>query len=150
MTGRNYQKIFRRRKDSSKSVAPEYKFMTDDQLKEAMQSAERKAEKLLQMPPVIKERKPIDKVLSKDVALQGYTDSKLVITDITFGIENHDRLIVVREPNGTLRYADWDERHRMNQIYFPMDGRDITMPKMFDKENLEVTKFKKINNFPLI
>lgn len=137
MTGRNYQKIFRRRKDSSKLASPEYKFMTDQQLKEAMEKAERKATKLLQMPPVVKTRPTIDKVLSKDPALQGHDTAKLVITDITFGIENHDRLIAVRETNGTLRLADWDERQRMNQIYFPVEGREITMPKMFDKEYLE-------------
>lgn len=112
--------------------------MTDKQLNEAMLEAEHEAERLLQMPPVIKKRSDITTVLTRDPALQGYRNSKFVFTDITFGVENHDRLIVVRETDGTLRHANWDERHRMNQIYFPIEGRDMTMPKMFEKEHLEV------------
>ena len=139
MTGRDYQKIFRRRKDNRRLSTPEYKFMTDEQLKESMLEAEHQANRLLQMPPVVKKRSDVTTVLSRDPALQGYRNSKFVFTDITFGIENHDRLIAVREPDGTLRHANWDERHRMNQIYFPVEGRNMTMPQMFEKEHLEVT-----------
>lgn len=137
MTGRDYQKIFRRRRDGTPANAPQYKFMTDKQLKEVMELTEQKVERRLQMPPVIKRRSSISKVLSKDPAIQGYDTAKLVITDISFGVENHDRLIAVREPDGTLRHADWDERQRMNQIYFPVKGREVVTPKMFENEYLE-------------
>lgn len=48
-----------------------------------------------------------------------------------------NRLIVVREPNGVLRRANHEERHRMNQIYFPVDGRFIHTPKMFEEIELD-------------
>lgn len=146
MTGRDYQKIFRRRRDGTPANAPQYKFMTDKQLKEVMELTEQKVERRLQMPPVIKRRSSISKVLSKDPAIQGYDTAKLVITDISFGVENHDRLIAVREPDGTLRHADWDERQRMNQIYFPVKGREVVTPKMFENEYLEVIILIKIKN----
>jgi len=45
---------------------------------------------------------------------------------------------VVREPNGTLRKANQDERHAVNQIYFPQSGRELKHPVMFDDTNLKV------------
>lgn len=54
-------------------------------------------------------------------------------------------MILAREVDGTLRTANLDEQRRMRQIYFPVVGREIIMPKMFEEENLEVrrTKFEK-------
>lgn len=49
-----------------------------------------------------------------------------------------ERFIVVREPNGTLRKASWEERDRLIQIYFPKEGRKLTAPLMFKEENLKV------------
>ena len=138
MTERDYQKIFRRRRDGRRLAPPQYKFMTDKQLKQVMEETEFKINRFLQMPPVVKKRSEINEVLSKDPALQGNDTAKYVFTDITYGIKNKDRLIVVREPDGTLRHANWDERSRLNQIYFPMEGREIFMPKMFEREHLEV------------
>jgi small subunit ribosomal protein S22 len=48
---------------------------------------------------------------------------------------------VVREPNGILRQANWHERDKMNQIYFPVKGRKLHMPPLFLSENLQVDKF---------
>lgn len=48
------------------------------------------------------------------------------------------RLIVVREPDGKLRHASLNERCRFLQIYFPMEGRKVFAPKMFEEEFLEV------------
>jgi len=45
---------------------------------------------------------------------------------------------VVREPNGILRKANEDERHAVNQIYFPQSGRELKHPAMFDDNNLKV------------
>lgn len=131
-------KVFRRRLDGRAIQEPEYKFMTEKQLQKALNKANLEMEQLLQMPPVIKTRVEDVRILSKDPALQGYSDSKYVITDITFGIRNKNRTIAVREPDGTLRTADFSERDRLNQIYFPVEGREIYMPKMFLDENLEV------------
>ena len=47
-----------------------------------------------------------------------------------------DRYIVVREIDGTLRQAHWEERDRMNQIYFPKEGRHLTLPKMLTSAHL--------------
>ena len=57
LTGMNYEKIFRVSRRGQKVKAPEYVFMTDDQLQKAQTTARQKAEKLLQMPPVMSERK---------------------------------------------------------------------------------------------
>lgn len=57
-------------------------------------------------------------------------------TDITYGIHDRERLVVVREPDGTLRHAKGEERDRLNQIYFPRPGRKVYIPAMFKKENL--------------
>lgn len=53
------------------------------------------------------------------------------------------RIIVVREPNGTLRKANADERHNVNQIYFPQSGRELKHPVMFEDEHLKVEKLNK-------
>lgn len=49
-----------------------------------------------------------------------------------------ERLIVIRESNGTLREATREERHRTNQIFYPVEERNIDMPKMFEEPALTV------------
>lgn len=49
-----------------------------------------------------------------------------------------ERFIVVRETDGTLRKATWEERDRLLQVYFPKDGRKLTAPLIFKEENLKV------------
>ncbi|KAF7987905.1 hypothetical protein HCN44_003768 [Aphidius gifuensis] len=132
------KKVFRTRKDGTKIYDPEYKFMTDEQLEKARKKSAEKCYEKLQMPPVLKQRPDIDRVFSKDPELQGHDECRYVFTDITFGINDSDRLIVVRDTDGKLREADWNERFRMNQIYFPTEGREIATPKMFQQENLDV------------
>lgn len=46
---------------------------------------------------------------------------------------------MIREPDGTLRKGNADERHSVNQIYFPQSGRELKHPVMFQDENLQVT-----------
>lgn len=50
-----------------------------------------------------------------------------------------ERTIVVREPNGVLRTANKFEKHRMTQIFFPLPGREMHTPKMFEPLYLEVS-----------
>ena len=70
----------------------------------------------------------------------GFDSARYVFTDITFGIHDRDRIIVVRESGGTLRSASWSERDRMNQTYYPTSGRKFKPSSIFDLENLkEVT-----------
>jgi len=121
---------------------PRYKFMTDDELQEAMEKSKQKAKQYLQMPPVVKQRSEITKILDDDVALMNHDTAKYVFTDITFGLKDRDRLIVIREPNGVLRYANWQERDRLMQTYFPKPGRNFYKPRMFEGEHLEVCHLK--------
>ncbi|XP_011495266.1 PREDICTED: 28S ribosomal protein S22, mitochondrial [Ceratosolen solmsi marchali] len=132
------EKVFRPRMNGVNITTPEYRFMTNEELEIARKESEIKMWDLLQIPPIVKIREEDIRILSKDPAIQGYTDAKHVFTDITFGVSNKYRLIVVREPNGILRTVTHTERDRLNQIYFPIPGREIEMPKMFEEEHLKL------------
>ncbi|KAJ0063664.1 hypothetical protein NL108_004785, partial [Boleophthalmus pectinirostris] len=136
ITGLDLEKVFRPIKQELK--LPEYKLMTDEQLNQAMKHATEQAKKLLKMPPVLPERKPIDDVLAEDPILDGMDTAKYVFTDITYNIPHRERFIVVREPNGTLRKATWEERDRLVQVYFPREGRKLTPHHIFKDENLKM------------
>jgi small subunit ribosomal protein S22 len=129
--------VFRTKRYGAPLKAPEYKFMTTEELDMVMKEAEEKAEKKLQMPPVIKARTDEPEILSTDYELQGHSEAKFVFTDITFGSSDRERMIVVRDLNGVLRKATREERYRINETYFPQQGRSIRMPHMFEKEYLK-------------
>ncbi|KAK9295252.1 hypothetical protein QLX08_010391 [Tetragonisca angustula] len=131
LTRIDYEKIFATRRDETPLKIPQFKFMTDEELAKAREEIGKKANRRLQMPPVVKIRPKEPKVLVKEPELQGCERSSLVFTDISFGKSNRNRIIVVREINGTLRHANSNERHRMNQIYFPITGREMHTPQMF-------------------
>lgn len=113
---------------------PVYKFMTDEELQESMKEAHKKADELLQIPPAIPAKLPETKIISNDPALQGLETSRNVFVDITFGLKDFDRLITVRNMDGTLEEADMATRQRINQTYFPKQGRSIKPPKVFSGE----------------
>lgn len=138
LTRINYEKVFAIRRDGTQLEVPQYAFMTDKELQEARALLATKAKRCIQMPPVVKIRSDEVEVLVKEPELEGYEQYNLVFTDISFGKNNRDRLIVIREPNGTLRQATCNERHRMNQIYFPINGRELHTPKMFFHPYLSV------------
>ncbi|XP_043521502.1 28S ribosomal protein S22, mitochondrial [Frieseomelitta varia] len=131
LTRIDYEKVFATRRDETRLKIPEFKFMTDEELAKAREEIGKKANRRIQMPPVVKIRPKEPKVLVKEPELQGCGRSNLVFTDISFGKSNRNRIIVVRETNGTLRHANSSERHRMNQIYFPITGREMHTPQMF-------------------
>ncbi|XP_070207274.1 small ribosomal subunit protein mS22-like isoform X2 [Littorina saxatilis] len=116
---------------------PRYKLLTDEELEQYQQSAENRMKYRMQMAPFMKAREPIKEVLSLDPELQGLENNKYIFTDITFGVKDRQRFVVVREPDGTLRKASWEERDRINQIYSPVEGRQFRNPPMFEEENLE-------------
>ncbi|XP_067898208.1 28S ribosomal protein S22, mitochondrial isoform X2 [Heterodontus francisci] len=136
ITGLDLEKVFKPVKRRLKP--PTYKLMTNEQLEEARRKAVEEANAYLRMPPVLNERELINDVLAEDKILEGLETAKYVFTDITFDIPHRERFIVVREPNGVLRKATWEERDRMIQVYFPRDGRRITPPPIFKNENLLV------------
>uniref|UniRef100_A0A8B9RAC2 Mitochondrial ribosomal protein S22 n=1 Tax=Astyanax mexicanus TaxID=7994 RepID=A0A8B9RAC2_ASTMX len=136
ITGLDLNKVFQPVKQELKP--PKYRLLTDTQLEEAAHKAGTQAKKLLKMPPVLPERKPIEEVLCEDKMLEGMDKAKYVFTDITYNIPHRERFIVVREPSGTLRKASWEERDRLLQVYFPKNERKLTPPPMFKEENLKV------------
>lgn len=158
LTGRDLNRIFRKRKVEQKIREPKYSFMTQEQLIQARAEAEEKADQFLQMPPVLRPREPIDEILDFEPRLQTEDTSTLIFTDITMNVSDRviklcpvstklifkcykygnthsfflqDRIIVARDPDGTLRQASWEEREKMNAIYFPHPGRSFITPKMF-------------------
>eukprot|EP00066_Takifugu_rubripes_P005031 XP_003968819.1 PREDICTED: 28S ribosomal protein S22, mitochondrial [Takifugu rubripes] len=135
LTGLDLQKVFRPIQQELKP--PKYKLMTDEQLQQAIESATEQAKNLLKIPPFLPERKPIVDVLSEDKFLDGMDTAKHVFTDITYNVPHRERFIVVREPNGVLRKATWEERDRLIQVYFPKQGRQLTVPLIFQEQNLK-------------
>uniref|UniRef100_A0A182JQP5 28S ribosomal protein S22, mitochondrial n=1 Tax=Anopheles christyi TaxID=43041 RepID=A0A182JQP5_9DIPT len=128
-------KVFRKR--SVKDNTVEYRFMTDEQLRRELLHSIEQAQQMLQMPPVVEEQKDSCRVISKDGALKSLSTSKFVFTDITYGLRNSQRSIVVRHPDGTLQEAPYEMRKRLNQIYFPLTGRSVHQPPMFEDANLQ-------------
>ncbi|XP_041976846.1 28S ribosomal protein S22, mitochondrial [Aricia agestis] len=133
LTRPDFAKVFRKRTtaDIPHLKTPIYKFLTEEDLQIERAKANKKAKKLLQMPPVVKIQGHISEVLSKDPALQGYDSATYLFTDITFGVRNEERFIVQRNPDGTLCKSDHDTRKKLNQIYFPLHGRKIREPLLF-------------------
>jgi len=133
----NVEKVFRPRKEGKTIERSVYQFVTTDELKSLQDEYLQKAEVKLQMPPAMEERNPKGRVLERDPLITGFDNSKLVFTDITYGVPDRERLIVVRDLDGTLRTADWDEQDRINLTYYPRDDKKHYTPAMFEPENLE-------------
>uniref|UniRef100_T1PAJ3 Mitochondrial 28S ribosomal protein S22 n=1 Tax=Musca domestica TaxID=7370 RepID=T1PAJ3_MUSDO len=129
------EKVFR--KATVQKLSSEYKFMTTEELEDEFQRTIERAKAKLQMPPVVKVKDDTQKIISEDKALKGFSDTKYVITDISFGIKPTERKVVVRETDGTLRYAPMDVAKRMKQLYVPLPGRKIRTPKMFEDEHFQ-------------
>nr|XP_033327336.1 28S ribosomal protein S22, mitochondrial [Megalopta genalis] len=137
LTRVDYEKVFQPRKVGKPLKNSIMKFLTTEQLKEYERRTDSKAFIRLQMPPVVEAQEDTVKLIGEDPGLRGLTTAKHVFTDISFGISNKNRLIVVREPDGKLRHAFMNERSRMNQVYFPVYGKEIETPKMFFDPHLE-------------
>lgn len=100
----------------------------------------------LQMPPVMNERPSDDhesSIISRNPELCGIlpANQKLAFVDIGLDSSRRHRLMLIREADGTLRYADASERDRLNQIFFPLPGRRLRTPSLFQDTNLEVGNF---------
>lgn len=142
MTRLQLEKVFKRRSVPDNSI--EYKFLTTEQLENELQEAKKKAEKYIQMPPIVMIKKEKQKIISKDPALQNFSSAKFVFTDITYGLKHSERKVVIRQTDGTLEYAPQDVHKRMNQLYFPSVGRQMRVPRMFEPEHLQrcIDEFK--------
>lgn len=111
--------------------------MTTKQLEAEVREKFKNAEQMLQMPPVVQVMEEKKKIISSDPAIADFSSSSFVFTDVTFGLKNSDRSVVIRHPDGVLEEAPYDVRKRVYQIYFPMVGRKFREPKMFEDENLK-------------
>ncbi|EDV27854.1 uncharacterized protein TRIADDRAFT_15952, partial [Trichoplax adhaerens] len=139
ITGVDLVKIFHSRPQEQPKL-PTYKLMSDVEFKAAEAKAIQEAKQLLAMPPqMVQRERGISRVITIDKEFVGYDEdnANYIFTDISLSATDRDRRVVVREPNGALRYATWDERDKMNQIYYPKLGRQLKVPLMFQGKNLE-------------
>uniref|UniRef100_A0A1A9WBZ8 28S ribosomal protein S22, mitochondrial n=1 Tax=Glossina brevipalpis TaxID=37001 RepID=A0A1A9WBZ8_9MUSC len=135
ITQLDLSKIFRR--STSKVNSVEYKFMTTEQLEDVFRQTVERAKLQLEMPPMVKVRNDSQKVISVDKALKDFSDTKFVITDVTYGTRQSERKVIVRDTDGTLHHAPMEMAKRMRQLFVPLEGRKIQTPKMFEEENLQ-------------
>lgn len=135
MTQMNIEKVFR--KTAVVNNEATCKFMNTEQVEMEYRNAIKLAGKRLQMPPVVQINANPERLISNDPAMKGFSDTKFVFTDITYGVPHSRRKVVVRETDGRLHYASLDIAKRMKQMYVPIDGRKIITPKMFDGDYLK-------------
>ncbi|KAH8382781.1 hypothetical protein KR009_005242 [Drosophila setifemur] len=134
MTQLHLDRVFRKRTVPDNSS--ETKFMSAEQLESEFRHMVEQAQHTLRMPPIVEIKKDVERVITKDPALKDFASTKFVFTDITFGRRQSERKVVVRETDGTLSYASLDTTKRMNQLYFPLEGRQTFTPRMFALEEL--------------
>lgn len=89
------------------------------------------------MPPVLKVIDDSCKVLSSDKGIKNFSPYTHVFTDVSFGLKNNERSVVIRKPDGVLQEAPFEIKKRVWQIYFPMKNRSFHEPKMFEQDNLK-------------
>lgn len=135
LTQLQLDKVFR--KAAVAKNTSECKFMTTEELEEEFIKTVERAKVKLQMPPVLKVKEDMPRIISEDKALSGFSDTKYVFTDISFGLKPTNRKVVIRETDGTLSYAPMDVAKRMKQLYVPLAGRKIRTPRMFEDENFQ-------------
>ncbi|XP_057303930.1 28S ribosomal protein S22, mitochondrial-like [Hydractinia symbiolongicarpus] len=137
LTGLNLEKVFKTRKENLKN--PVYKVLDEQELQQDEESVVKKAENLLKMPPVMARRKPIKVVLSEDPEIINHDEdgANIVFTDISPSKDSRTRAVLVRENDtGVLREGTWDERDRMQFIYWPKEGQHHEIVPMLQDEHL--------------
>jgi len=136
ITGLDSQRLTQQNKKTKMLELPSHRFLTVEEFEIERTRGFLRARKKLKIPPVMAPRKPGGEVVSKDPQLDKLLEHKMVFTDITYGIKDRDRAVVVRETDGTLRNASWDEKMRMCQTFMPRPGREAVVPRMFTPEFL--------------
>jgi len=143
LTGLDLNKVFSTRKEELGN--PVYKVLDEAELKKDEDDAIMRAQQLLKMPPVMKKRSRIERILSKEESIIDYDpdSSNYVFTDISPSENHRTNAVLVREnASGILREGNWDERDRMQYIYWPKEGQhheiipmlqDEYLPRLFDE-----------------
>lgn len=129
------ERVFRRRQ-VGRLKSPKLIFMSDEQLEKAKEEAYSHARARIQMPPVMSAKTAEPAILARDEDIVGYTKFRIMFIDISTGSSDRDRLMSVRERDGTLREPTHEERSRLNHIFYPGEGRSIDTPKMFEEKRL--------------
>ncbi|MFH4974765.1 hypothetical protein AB6A40_001474 [Gnathostoma spinigerum] len=129
-------KIFAHRK-VEKRERSQYALMTNEMYEETLNKLSEEARHFLQFVPVKEPRKRTYEVLAEDSEIAMFDDSKFVFTDITFDATNQDRTVVVREPNGVLRTATYEEHDRMNRLFYEQPSRPVFPPPVFSDPYLQ-------------
>nr|VZI06813.1 unnamed protein product [Spirometra erinaceieuropaei] len=122
---------------------PSIKLLSDSELQAVKTFSKVLTAQKLQMPPVMNPRVDNleENIIVRDPNLCGLLpgNQKLVFVDIGLESTRRQRLMVIREADGTLRHANPSERDRLNQVYFPLPGRRLRVPSMLRTPNFEAT-----------
>ncbi|KAH7727257.1 Protein MRPS-22 [Aphelenchoides avenae] len=130
------QKIFAERR-ASRIERPHYALMTNEMLEEAKKKYEERGRKFLQFVPFKEPRTEVPTILAKDTEIADFDEAKYVFTDITFDATDQDRIVVVREVDGTLRTGMPEEHDRMNRVYYEQPNRPVFPPAVFTDPDLQ-------------
>jgi len=136
LTGYDEERLSSKDRLTGMLQLPIMRFLTVEEFEIEKKRVTLRARQKMKMPPVMAPRSPGGETISSEPRLDKFSDFKLVFTDITYGVPDRERLVVVRDLDGTLRKGTWDERMRMCQIYTPKTGRQIFLPRLFQPEYL--------------
>ncbi|KAL4220882.1 28S ribosomal protein S22 [Mactra antiquata] len=140
LTGFDVKKTFYQRAQYA-NKEPNYKVLSDVELEEEIEKAKEIKARRLQMPPFMDIRKPKDDLLSDDPDIAPALTSKYVFIDISDNLRRipveSKRNVVCRHEDGKLKVADWEQSDRVVRMYYPVAGRNVFIPKMFEEEQLE-------------
>ncbi|VDL82477.1 unnamed protein product [Nippostrongylus brasiliensis] len=121
------EKVFKTRRTAIQQRS-HYALMTDERLDQTMEKMREEAQRFLSLVPLKEPRSQEVTILSRDSEISGFDNSKFVFTDITFDATDQDRVVVVREVDGTLRTATPEEHDRMNRVYYEKPNRPVFPP----------------------
>ncbi|XP_065655487.1 small ribosomal subunit protein mS22 isoform X2 [Hydra vulgaris] len=137
LTGFDLNIIFKPQKNTLE--LPKYKVMTEKEIKVEEEKAIAEGKKRLKMPSVMSKRKPIKTQLSINPELIDMDENgaNYLFTDISPSKDRNNRGVLVRENDtGILREGSWDERDRMEFMYWPQEGQHHEMFPMLQDEHL--------------
>lgn len=137
MTSMDLKKVFDQRKEDLSK--PSYKLLDSEGIKVEEEKIKQEAVKRLKMPEVRSMRKPINIMISHDPELihNDEDGANYVFTDISTSEDFRTRAVLIREnATGILREGNWDERDRMDFMYWPKEGQTYDLAPMLQEKHL--------------